>query len=346
MSHPSEDFCLTIRANMTPSPTILIIQTAFLGDVVLATALVESIKRGVPSATVDFVVRKGNEGLLANNPGLRHLYIWEKDRKYSSLMDIIHAARSVRYDYVINVQRFATTGLLTVLSGGKCTIGFDKNPLSFFFTRRIPHSVSKIHEVQRNLRLLEPLGITSEAKPRLYPSTEDEVIVKTYQSEDYITVSPASIWFTKQFPASQWIEFLERISSVRIFLLGGPSDKSMCDQISSGLQGQLVTSLAGQLSLLQSAALMSKARMNYVNDSAPLHLASATNAPVTAVFCSTVPDFGFGPLSDKSFVVQTLEKLDCRPCGLHGYRSCPKGHFKCATTITTEQLMEPLSGEQ
>jgi ADP-heptose:LPS heptosyltransferase len=331
-----------IKANMTQSPTILIIQTAFLGDVVLATALVESIKHDAPSATIDFVVRRGNEGLLAGNPGLRKVYIWEKERKYSSLMEIIHSARSVRYDYVINVQRFATTGLLTMLSGGECTIGFDKNPLSFFFTHRVTHSLGKVHEVKRNLHLLGPLGIVNEAKPRLYPSAADEAIVKPYQSEDYITVSPASVWFTKQFPANQWIEFLKRIASMRIFLLGGPGDKSMCDQISSALPGLRVTSLAGQLSLLQSAALMGKARMNYVNDSAPLHLASATNAPVTAVFCSTVPDFGFGPLSDKSFVVQTPEKLDCRPCGLHGYRSCPKGHFKCATGIATEQLMEVL----
>lgn len=331
---------------MTPSPTILIVQTAFLGDVVLATALAESIKRDIPSSSIDFVVRKGNEGLLANNPGLGHVYVWDKSRKFSSLMDIIHAARSVRYDYVINVQRFFTTGLLTMLSGAKCTIGFDKNPLSYVFTHRVPHSVGKVHEVQRNLKLLAPLGITLEAKPRLYPSVNDEEIVKPHQSEPYITVSPASVWFTKQFPASQWIDFLRRVSSVRIFLLGGPSDQAMCDEIKSALPSQSVTNLAGQLSLLQSAALMSKARMNYVNDSAPLHLASATNSPVTAVFCSTVPDFGFGPLSDKSFVVQTTENLDCRPCGLHGYRSCPKGHFKCATGIAAEQLLETISGDR
>jgi len=88
--------------------------------------------------------------------------------------------------------------------------------------------------------------------------------------------------------------------------------------------------VAGQLSFLESAALMKNARMNFVNDSAPLHFASAVNAPVAAMFCSTVPAFGFGPLSDDSFVFETTERLDCRPCGLHGYKSCPKGHFKCS----------------
>ncbi len=78
---------------------------------------------------------------------------------------------------------------------------------------------------------------------------------------------------------------------------------------------------------------MEGAAMNYVNDSAPLHIASAMNAPVTAVFCSTVPAFGFGPLRENGRVVETKEKLDCRPCGLHGYKACPKGHFRCALGI-------------
>ena len=91
-----------------------------------------------------------------------------------------------------------------------------------------------------------------------------------------------------------------------------------------------IHNLAGKLNLLESAALMRDAKMNYVNDSAPLHLASAMNALVTGVFCSTVPSFGFTPLSSVRRVLETKEKLDCRPCGLHGFKACPKGHFKCS----------------
>ena len=98
----------------------------------------------------------------------------------------------------------------------------------------------------------------------------------------------------------------------------------------------------GNFNFLSSAALMQGAVMNYVNDSAPLHFASATNAPVTAIFCSTVPSFGFFPLSDQSFVVETTEKLECKPCGLHGWKECPLGHFKCAITIENQQLLNTL----
>ena len=100
--------------------------------------------------------------------------------------------------------------------------------------------------------------------------------------------------------------------------------------------------LAGRLSFLASAALQKKAVLNYVNDSAPMHFASAVNAPVVAVYCSTLPNFGFGPLSDHSFIVQTNEALTCRPCGIHGKKQCPLKHFDCAKTIKMDQLIAPL----
>jgi heptosyltransferase-2 len=83
--------------------------------------------------------------------------------------------------------------------------------------------------------------------------------------------------------------------------------------------------------------------MNFVNDSAPMHFASAVNAPTTAIFCSTIPKFGFGPLSDQSFVVETNEALSCRPCGLHGKKACPEGHFKCGKTINVKNLIDRIS---
>jgi heptosyltransferase-2 len=157
----------------------------------------------------------------------------------------------------------------------------------------------------------------------------------------YICIAPASVWFTKQFPKEKWIAFIDRLKQeqISVYLLGASSDQEIGDAIRNATTHPGVINLSGKLSFLESAALMQHAAMNFVNDSAPLHLASAVNAPVTAVFCSTVPGFGFGPLSDRSFIVETSEPLTCRPCGLHGYKACPQGHFKCALTISNEQLL-------
>ena len=101
-----------------------------------------------------------------------------------------------------------------------------------------------------------------------------------------------------------------------------------------------IYAFCGRLNFLQSAALMKKAVMNYVNDSAPMHLASAMNAPVTAIFCSTIKEFGFGPLSDHAYIFEEKQDLSCRPCGLHGYKACPKGHFQCAHLIDPKEIAE------
>ena len=382
----------------------LIIQTAFLGDAVLATSILEKLHAHYPDAAIDLVVRKGNDGLFTGHPFLRTLHVWDKRQgKTRALFKLIGTLRKQRYDHVINAQRFFSTGLMTVLSGGKETIGYDKNPLSFLFSRKVKHQIPDpaelrkhpvksdaviIHEVDRLNDLIAHLTDGSRPLPKLYPSVADRSIVEQAirpqhsptgsssfktpagsLAEDpaaeillpqgpetetlrevehqgplretlmgpYITIAPASVWFTKQWTAEKWIELIKVLPADRsIFLIGAPGDIPLCERITKEAgRGEV---LAGKLSLLGTAALMEGAAMNYVNDSAPLHIASAMNAPVTAIFCSTVPAFGFGPLNANGRIVERLEPLYCRPCGLHGYKACPEGHFKCAWEIKIDQV--------
>jgi len=325
----------------------LIIQTAFIGDVVLATGLIEKLHNYFPDAEIDFLLRKGNEQLLTGHPFIHEILIWDKKQnKQRNLLRMLQRIRKNKYDKVINVQRFFATGVLTAFSGAKESIGFDKNPLSFLFSKKIKHQVGgeqSVHETIRNLALIRAFSDDTSYKPKLYPSAADYNAVDEWVQSKFITISPASVWFTKQFPASQWLSFIKNIpAAFTIYLLGGPGDVALCETIREASQRQGLKVLAGSLSFLQSAALMSRASMNYVNDSAPMHFASAMNAPVTAIYCSTVPEFGFGPLSDTRHVVEIDHPLYCRPCGLHGYAACPEGHFKCALEIKQEQLKKTL----
>jgi lipopolysaccharide heptosyltransferase II len=326
----------------------LVIQTAFIGDVVLATGIVEKLHRFFPDAKIDFLVRKGNEGLLKDHPYLNEVLIWDKKNgKLANLWKMLRLIRKRRYDKVINVQRFAATGILTAFSGARETIGFDKNPFSRLFSKRIKHVISDvhhpIHEVDRNNELIRDFTNDEVMKPHLYPSQQDMAAVQGYIKHPYITISPASVWFTKQFPKDKWISFAKEVpANYTIYLLGAPNDVEGAEAIRNAGIPAAVVNLCGKLSFLQSAALMKEAAMNYVNDSAPMHFASSVNAPVTAVYCSTLPSFGFGPLSDKRFIVEIQEPLACRPCGLHGRPACPLGHFKCAYEITNEQLLNSL----
>jgi ADP-heptose:LPS heptosyltransferase len=328
---------------ITPRPPtrFLIIQTAFIGDAILATALLEAVFAHYPTARIDLLVRRGNESLFTNHPFLHELSVWDKKKpggplaKYTDLARLLTQIRQTRYDAVLNCQRFGATGLLTALSGARVTVGFAKNPFSRLFTHRVDHRIEPgVHEVDRNAGLLNallPAPIADRIRPRLYPSPADGEAVKIYQTTPYVCMAPTSVWFTKQFPEARWAELIRQLPTHQTaYLLGAPADAPVCARIIDAAGRANVVNLAGKLTLLQSAALMRGAAMNYVNDSAPLHLASAMNAPITAIFCSTVPEFGFGPLSDNSRVWQTPELLECRPCGLHGKAACPLGHFRCA----------------
>jgi len=328
---------------------ILVIQTAFIGDVVLSTALLESLHKQFPSAAMDILVRQGNETLFTKHPFVNEVVVWnKKKKKYLHWLNILFKIRKSKYDAVVNVQRFAATGLWTAMSKATFKIGFDKNPFSFLFTHAIKHHelAAGVHEINRNHQLIQVLGEVTLCKPKLYPTGEDVEKVKKYQVQPYLCIAPASVWYTKQYPIADWILFLNTLSfEGPIYLLGGPGDSNLVDKILEQLVPAVKKqffNLAGELGFLAAASLQQKAVLNYVNDSAPMHFASAVNAPVVAIYCSTIPEFGYGPLSDYSYVVQTEENLTCRPCGIHGKKNCPLQHFKCAHSIQIEQLKAPL----
>lgn len=324
----------------------LIIQTASIGDVILTTPLIEKLHHFFPDATIDFLTKKGNESLLLQHKYINQLIVWDKSKnKYTHLLSTLKHIRKQKYDHVINVQRFASTGIITAFSRAKNTIGFVKNPLSFLFTTKIKHQISSgIHEIDRNLSLIQHLTDGLRFFPKLYPTSYDEEIVKHFKNRPYVCIAPASLWFTKQFPTQKWIEFIKNIpDTFNVYLIGSHMDTQLCDQIVKLSISKKIVNLSGQLSLLQSASLMRDAVMNFMNDSAPMHLASAVNAPTTAIFCSTTPAFGFGPLSSNSCIIETTELLNCRPCGLHGKNDCPEKHFKCAQSIQINQLVDRIS---
>ena len=206
----------------------LIIQTAFIGDVILATVLIEKLHAEFPDAQIDFLLRKGNEELLFNHPYLNEVLIWnKKENKTKNLFKLIKFIRKKRYDKVINVQRFFSTGLITALSNAKEKIGFDKNPLSFLFDVKVKHIIgtkeNPVYEVKRNLNLIKHFTGNKIASVKLYPSKEDYAKVNAivnlelsivnressivngsthllFNTQKYICVAPSSVWFTKQFP--------------------------------------------------------------------------------------------------------------------------------------------------
>lgn len=341
---------------MTPSESkpILIIQTAFIGDTILASSFAKTLHDQYPDAPLHFFLRKGNEGVINGLPFINKVWVWDKgEGKVRSLWRLIRELRQYEFRAVFNIHRHFNSGLITAFMKAKEKIGFKQNPLSFFYTRkvnhRIPHTVDgqSWHEVQRNLQLLQayegrfPMPFKlQEFRPVLPITIAHKDKVAEWKTKPFVVVAPASVWFTKQWEESSYTELVKRLADkYQVLLIGGPGDKDLCQRVKGSTEA---INLCGKLNLLESAALMEGAERVFVNDSGPLHLASAVNAKTTAFFCATIPQFGYGPLAEGAVVLESPEKLDCRPCGLHGHTSCPKGHFKCAKNVTVEMALGTL----
>jgi heptosyltransferase-2 len=334
---------------------ILIVQTAFIGDVILATSMVEYLAKEFPKAKIDFFLRHGNQSIMETSPHINKVWIWDKSKsKFFGLLKLIIGVRKEKYDYVFNIQRFFNSGLLTAFSGAKKTIGFHSNPLSSFFSKKIVHKIPHqengtfLHEVQRNCQLVTGLfpelkiPDPKDLKTKLYFDDKDQEVIKNLSlPQKYFVIAPSSVWYTKQWHASKWEELIKELTvHGTIYLIGAPSDN---EYVSNLIFNNNVINLCGKLSLRQSALLMKTASRVFVNDSAPLHLASSVNANTTSIFCSTVPDFGYFPLADNSELIQVEPRLECMPCGLHGHKDCPKSHYKCAMDVDVSKVLNTIS---
>ncbi len=329
----------------TSSKTILIIQTAFIGDTILASQFARAVSEFYPNSKIHFFLRKGNESVIEGLPTVEKTWVWDKQGgKTRNLLRLIGELRKIDFDLVFNLHRHFNSGLVTALVRAPEKIGFAQNPMALFFSRRINHQIPDPrgwHEVQRNLELIPGHPVVDNSKnyrPELPLKAKHFEKVAPYKTEPYFVIAPASVWFTKAWSEGKYRELTQELAKLaKVYFIGAAADRDLCDRIRAQLPN--TENLCGALNLLDSAALMKDARRVFVNDSAPLHLASCVNAKTTAIFCSTIPGFGYTPLAEDSVVIDVGDSLNCRPCGLHGHKSCPLGHFKCSEEIAIKRVL-------
>ena len=323
--------------------TSLVVQTSFLGDMVLTTPL---IARLAEHGAVDVLATKAAAALLANNPSVRETIVYDKrgtDRGVSGFRRVAARLREGHYTAAYHAQGSVRSGALTLAAGIRDRVGFASSAGRHFYTCRIP-SLENVHHAARLLSLAtrDPLYAPSRAelRPHLYPGHDervrvDDVLGTASAGRQLIALAPGSVWATKQWP--YYADLARELSDdSQIVVVGGDSDAGLAAEIVSATKGQAVDA-TGRLSLLASAELIGRAALLVTNDSAPQHLASAMNTPTVAVFGPTVPEFGFGPLAERVAIAGRSD-LECRPCDKHGPRVCPLGHWRCMREITPDAV--------
>jgi heptosyltransferase II len=329
----------------------LVIQTSFLGDVILTTPLIRELAKRGP---VDVLVTPQGAAVLANNPAIRTVIRYDKRGTYGSALNLWQTVKELRtrrpYDAAYLAQGSFRSGLLAMMTGARQRIGFASSTGRVLYTQQIPYRPDH-HHAERLWSLAmsacaDP-PTPDQIRPRLYPSDEERLTVDRMLrragslEEPFIALAPGSAWGTKRWP--YYVELARRASDyARIAIIGSKSDAPIAKEIEEVVPSGCAINAVGELSLLASAELIGRAQAIVTNDSAPQHLASAMGTPTLTIFGPTVPEFGFGPLAERH-TVAGLDGLSCRPCHRHGPQRCPLGHWRCMRELGPEHIASLLS---
>jgi heptosyltransferase-2 len=330
---------------------ILVFHTAFIGDIVLALPLVQQLHDSLPQAHIAFVAIPSASNVLENHPAINEVIVYDKrgrDAGVAGIFKIAKRLRSERFDVALIPHRSLRSAVVGWLARIPRRVGFSTSAAQWLFTDVMAYDKNS-HEIDRNLSLLKPLGITDSVSelPTLYPSEKDknevnEILLHrshapSLHQKTLIGLAPGSVWNTKRWPEEYFIELSKMLlnDGFLVVLIGGKEDAELCEEIGNAIGPGNVINAAGKLSLLQSAELIRRCALLVSNDSAPMHLAVGMRTPVVAIFGATTPQFGFAPRG-KQDVVAEINGLSCRPCAIHGGERCPIKTFVCMNDLTPQ----------
>jgi len=319
-------------------PATLVIQTAFLGDVVLTTPLLSAL--AARYGPVDVVTTPVAAGLLETHPAVREVIRYDKRGADAGLAGFWRVASGLRargYDLVVLPHRSWRSAALALSANVPERTGFADAAPAVTYTTRIPRARTG-HEVDRLLALA---GTASADAPPVSLALEpgdyaaaDQWLAGRGLAAGFVALAPGSIWATKRWP--YYPELAEALDGP-VVVIGGPDDGQLAETI-VGRAPNRVHSAAGALNLRASAALIARARILVTNDSAPLHLGTAVGTPIVAIFGPTTPAQGFGPRGAGDTALGH-PALACRPCSAHGQRVCPLLHHRCMRELSVETVV-------
>lgn len=345
------------------------IQTSYLGDVILTTPLLAELARNGP---VDVVTTAAAASVLANHPAVRTVIPYDKRGRARGLTGLWRVAQALRSRYresdgirprsghpgghspddempvAYLAQGSMRSATLAVLAGCRQRVGFATLAGRALYTRSVPFHAER-HHAERLWQLAAPSPDTvppPEARQlRVYPGADDLAAVDRLlhgvgeADAPLLAIAPGSAWATKRWPYYPALT-AALLADWRVAIIGARPEQPQAAEImaAAGPERSRIIDATGRLTPLATAALLARCRVLVANDSAPQHLASAMGTPTVTIFGPTVPDFGFGPLSPRH-VIAGHASLPCRPCDRHGPRRCPLEHWRCMREISVTEVV-------
>ncbi|HXX63281.1 MAG TPA: glycosyltransferase family 9 protein [Bacteroidota bacterium] len=334
----------------------LVIRLSSVGDIVLSSPLLRSLHRHFPDCQIDFLVKSEYADLVRHNAHVARVLEFPPR---GTLGDVIRMRRTVqqsRYDLIIDIHDSIRSRLIAAGARDLCRVNKRKIARTLLILFKIDCYArfgGSPGVAERYLETVARFGVHADALELelFYPEESRRAMEAMLGAEGipsdaaFIAVCPASRHANKIWPLERFAEAAGRLAAARalpVIIFGSHEERQRCsavaEQIMRSCAGVRALSLAGRVSLLETAAAMDRCAIVLTNDTGLMHIASARGIPVVAIFGPTVRQFGFFPPERTSTVVEH-GALSCRPCTHIGRDSCPEGHFRCMKEISVNSVV-------
>jgi len=331
---------------------ILIIRLSSLGDVLLTYPLIKIIKEKEHNSTIHFLVKENFVQAIKTNPYIDSVIsLNEKNEK-----EVKSIVKNGNYDIIIDLQNNFRSRNLYPFSFRSRVYRFKKPSIKKFLLVNFKINLLKDNPSIAVHYIKSIYTDYDFNKLHLYfeiPEDKEKQILKKlpehFKVKVLIGVCPGAKHFTKRYPLDLFEKVIKKLIEKNYFivLFGGGEDTEICKSLE--IDDYAIKNFQNENDLLETAALMKKCSVIITNDSGLMHLSSLLKIPAIAIFGSTVREFGFAPVFEKSIIVEN-KNLNCRPCSHIGRSSCPKKHFKCMREISPDLIVqkveEVITGEK
>lgn len=307
---------------------ILIIKLRSIGDVILATPVIENLRAAYPGAEIDFLTERPCYPIVKNHPALNEVIVFNRTyirnlpwhKALQENLGFLKKLRDQKYDLVFDLFGNPRSAFFALATGAKHRIGFAFRGRKYAYNKIIQPRGNRVHEVLFNMDALREIGIPIHST-KLFVEIDDlnAAIVERFWQENgfdsktVIGINASGGWYTKRWPLKSYAELadllVEHLQS-QIFLLWGPGERQDAESIAEMMRHKAV--LAPQADLNKLAAILARLDLLVSNDSGPMHLAAAVGTPVVGIYGPTRPELQ-GPWGEIHTIVRK-DGLDCLGC--------------------------------
>jgi heptosyltransferase-2 len=318
----------------------LVIQTAFLGDAIISLSLAEELKRLSPQSEISYLVRPESAPIIRLSPSVDKVFTFDKYKTESGISGIKNKAFELNkegFDTIFTLHSSKRTMMLIERLNAHQKIGYGMND-----NLTIKFEEQPEQQTARGVRLLTTLFPNANLKtlPKLLAKEESLPKAVLQLPKPIVAIAPDSVWKTKQWRIEHFKQLIKRLSENNFSIILVGSNLEVYKKFNSfNLLYNNILNLLSKTSLEELVSIISYSDLLIANDSAPIHIATATRIPSIVLFGPTISEFGFAPPPELGKIVQN-EGLWCRPCASHGSNECPIHTHECMTTIDPEKVFE------